>query len=154
MARARLDLESLRRSPTFRSLSDADGQALIPCFRARQYPAGATLFEEGDPGNSLILIGEGTLMATSRTASGKLKAYARMGPGELAGEMAFLDPTPRAATVTCVTDAVVYELDRDSMEVLRNNVPGAAQALLLAAAASVARRLRRLQDRIDHELHR
>lgn len=150
----RLDLEGLRRAPTFHSLSEPDSRALLQCFRSRRVRAGDTLFQEGDPGNFLLLIGEGTLLATTRGPGGKLKTLARMGPGEVVGEMAFLDPTPRAATVTAVTDALVHELDRDSMDVLRDNVPGAARALVRAAARSVARRLRRLEERIDHELHR
>ena len=150
----RLDAETLRRSAMFRSLSDADCKALIVCLRGRRCMAGQVLFREGDPGTFMVLLTRGTAVATARSGAATSRELGVMGAGEVVGEMAFLDPAPRSATVSVTSDAEVYELSQDAMEVLRQQAPSAARAIVVGAARSVAHRLRRLEERIDDEMTR
>ncbi len=144
----RLDADMLKLAV---DLDGADVEALRVCFRGRTYRAGATIFREGDPGGALLLVSEGELTVTTRSTGGSSSGIGRVVAGELCGEMALIDPAPRSATVTARTDAVAWELGQDAMDVLRRNAPAAARALVQAALRTVARRLRRLGERVDRQ---
>lgn len=151
---ARVDTEILRRTAIFRSLGEADFAALTMCLRVRTAEAGEVLFREGEPGVSMMIVGEGTLAATVRRKDGTEQEINRMGPCETIGEMAFLDPAPRSATVHAVTRTSFYELGEDGLATLRRRAPTAAAALVWATLRDVTRRLRRMDRLIQHELGR
>jgi CRP/FNR family transcriptional regulator, cyclic AMP receptor protein len=144
--------DALRRVAPFGSLPDAAFAAFLVCARARSFRRGAVVLREGQPGSFLVLVTEGDFVVTARGPGGEALEVGRIGPGETAGEMAFLDPGRRTATVTAASDGAGYEIDYDAMDVLRRNAPAAACAVISAALRSVARRLRRLDDRIEGEL--
>src|SRR5262245_1632879 len=148
------DLELLRKTAIFRSLDDSDFQALTMCLRVRRCEPGDVLFQEGEPGQSMMIVSEGTLAASVRRKDGGEQEINRMGPGETIGEMAFLDPAPRSASVRAVTKAAYYELDEDGLSTLRRRAPTAAAALVWATLRDVTRRLRRIDRLIQHELGR
>lgn len=148
------DPEILRRTSIFRSLDQSDFEALVMCLRVRECEAGTVLFREGEPGQSMMIVGEGTLIATVRRKGGGEQEINRMGPCETIGEMAFLDPAPRSATVRAVTQTTYYELDEDGLATLRRRAPTAAAALVWATMRDVTRRLRRMDRLIQHELVR
>jgi CRP/FNR family cyclic AMP-dependent transcriptional regulator len=146
--------EILRKTAIFRSLDESDFQALLMCLRLRQADAGEILFHEGEPGGSMMIVAEGTLAATVRRKDGGQEEINRMGQGELIGEMAFLDPAPRSATVRAVTPVSYYTLDDDGLATLRRKAPTAAAAIVWATLRDVTRRLRRMDRLIQHELGR
>jgi CRP/FNR family transcriptional regulator, cyclic AMP receptor protein len=148
----RPNLELLRRASVFGGLEERELNALIICLRVRVCDAGTWLFREGDPGASMLVVAEGALAATVRDHKGTEREINRMGPGEVVGEMAFLDPAPRSASIRALTAATYYELDEDGMETLRVNSPSAAAALSWAVIRDVTRRLRRMDQLIEAEL--
>jgi CRP-like cAMP-binding protein len=148
-----LDADTLRRVPAFASLSNEACAALGLCFRGRKYAAGETVFREGEPGASMLLCASGELSAAARAGSGS-RRIGRVGPGQLVGEAALLDPAPRTATLTAVRPSEVWEIGDDAIEILRRASPAAARALTAAAIGGVVRRLRQLEQRIERELDR
>ena len=64
------DPEILRRTAIFRSLDETDFEALVMCLRVREIQADEVLFREGEPGQSMMIVGEGTLVATVRRTDG------------------------------------------------------------------------------------
>ena len=152
--RLRPDKELLQRTSVFRSLDDTELEALSLCMQVRVCDPGVSLFREGTAGASLILVATGVLAATVRDNSGVDREINRMGCGEIVGEMAFLDPAPRSASVHAVTATTYYELDDDSFETLRSNSPRAAAAITWAIIRDVRRRLRRIDGLIADQLAR
>lgn len=150
----RPDPEILRKTAIFRSLDESDFGTLLMCLRGRTCAAGELLFREGDPGQSMMIVADGTFVALVRRKDGVEQEINRMGPCETIGEMAFLDPAPRSATVRAVTDTTYYELDEDGLDILRRRAPTAAAALVWATLRDVTRRLRRLDRLIQHQLGR
>ena len=149
----KLDPDLLRRAPAFAALSSSSREALALCFRERRYAAGEVVFREGDPAASLLFVAEGELEARQH-AGGAQSRLGRIGPGQLVGESALVDPTPRAATVTAVRTSTVFEIGDEAVEILRRNAPAAARALTGAGIAGVVRHLKHLQQRLERELDR
>jgi diguanylate cyclase (GGDEF)-like protein len=66
-------------------------------------PAGALLWREGEPGDHVVLLREGTLEVTHEPEEGERLVLRTMYPGAVVGEMAALDGQTRSATVRART---------------------------------------------------
>jgi CRP/FNR family transcriptional regulator, cyclic AMP receptor protein len=81
----------------------------------RDFPAGAVIFEEGDPGSRLYVIQSGQVRIVKRNAQREV-TLARLGAGEFFGEMALLDRQPRSAAAVVDEPARLLELDEAAFE--------------------------------------
>jgi CRP-like cAMP-binding protein len=95
--------------------------------------AGSPLVRQGDEGDALFVLLAGAARVERDGAN-----VAQLGPGDYFGELALLDPAPRAATVTAVEDCEVAVLSVRMFRVLLRDVPQIAAELL----AQLARRVR------------
>jgi len=93
-------------SPPLRAAADLYG---------RDFPAGAVIFEEGDPGSRLYVIQSGQVRIVKRNGRRQV-TLAQLGPGEFFGEMALLDHQPRSAAALVDEAARVLELDEAAFE--------------------------------------
>jgi CRP-like cAMP-binding protein len=91
----------------FGQLADADIEWLAKAGRRQRLPAGSVLIREGVPVGALYIVLEGQLSVV-QGASGR--EVARLGAGEIVGEMSFVDARPPSATVLAATDVVVYAI--------------------------------------------
>ncbi|AKV00735.1 cAMP-binding protein [Labilithrix luteola] len=131
----------LRRVRVFADLGDAECDAVLGVLRARRGAPGDVLFREGDPGHCLMIVLDGQLVA-SVASGGSEEVVARLGPGEVVGEMAFVDAEPRSATVSAPSGATILEFSRAAMASLQQGAPRVAAAIQRNVLADVARRLR------------
>lgn len=72
-------------------------------------PAGTTIFERGERGDSLYIIISGSVEVFNGDT-----ILDRLGPRQLFGEMALLDAEPRAASVRTVTETRLLHLDQEA----------------------------------------
>ena len=70
--------------------------------------AGASIFEQGEPGDRYYAIADGTIDVS---VDGRL--VATLGRGEGFGEIALLHETPRTASVAAKTDALLLAIERE-----------------------------------------
>lgn len=140
----------LRRVRAFADLDDADCDAVLRVLKARRGNPGDVLFRQGDPGASLMIVLEGRLVASVRTEAGAEEEVATLGPGEVVGEMSFIDAEPRSATVK-TGDAPVTILDftREALTSLFRDAPKVAAAIMRNVLFDVARRLRDVGERLS-----
>lgn len=141
--------EILRRVRAFADLGDDECDAVLAVLKARRGAPGDALFKEGDRGDSLMIVLDGHLVATVRTDAGTQEEVARLGPGEVVGEMAFVDAEPRSATVTAPAGATVLEFSRAALDGLRASAPRIAASIQRNVLADVARRLRDVGEKLS-----
>lgn len=123
----------------FKGTPDEVLAELVGMLNEYDLPAGGEVFERGDAGSSMFIVASGTFRVHYGGAEIRL-----LGEGEVFGEMALLDPAPRSANVSAVTDAVLLELKRDAFfELLEDHVDVTRRILQL-----LARRLRDTTDRV------
>jgi CRP-like cAMP-binding protein len=106
-------------------------------LKARRGASGDALFNEGDRGDTLVIVLDGMLVCE---VGGK--EIARLGPGEVVGEMAFLDAEPRSATVRTSGVTTVLEFSRPALASLRTDAPRVAAQIFRNILSDVAQRLR------------
>jgi CRP-like cAMP-binding protein len=102
------------------------------------FDAGATLFEEGDPGLEMyaIIDGEVDLMAGGRCID-------TVGAGGILGEMALIDDAPRSTTATARSLVRAVPVDRERFLFLVHEHPNFG----LQVMAVMADRLRAMDRR-------
>ncbi|KAK9771345.1 putative Sulfate transporter family protein [Seiridium cardinale] len=99
-----------------------------PYFVQREYPADSVLYHRGEPANGFYLLERGELRADYETPQGKLSEP--IVQGTTCGELPFFSQTDRTATVSAVTDCVVWVMDTESWERLRREQNDVYQELL------------------------
>lgn len=125
-----------------RAMKPLEIAALAAVVRPRQLDRGERLFAAGDAGEELYLVLQGRVDIRLPATADRYKRLAIYGPGTVFGEIAFLDPGPRAAEAIAVKPSELLVLNRDDFNQLRNTHPDAAIALLLALGQQQSRALR------------
>jgi cAMP-dependent protein kinase regulator len=99
-------------SPVLAAVPLRERPSLISRFVPRTYPAGTCVIEEGAEGPGLSLIVSGEVEVTRRD-EGETLQLARLGPGDLFGEISLVLRRPATATVTTSSETVTLDLPRD-----------------------------------------
>jgi CRP/FNR family transcriptional regulator, cyclic AMP receptor protein len=97
----------------FGQLTDTDVLWLARAGRRRRVKRGTVLIREGVPIDTLYIVLEGELDVS---VGADRRRIARLLPGEVVGEMSFIDARPPSATVSAATDAVVFTIARATLQ--------------------------------------
>src|ERR1700690_3585677 len=114
----------------FQGLSPREWQDLRRIAQERQFAAGQEIFHEGDPGEGVHVLRDGSVEIAHLTDLQEHRVFSRLGPGEIFGEMAVIEDRPRSATATAVKNTAVYFLPRGEILSLLERSPGLAFGLL------------------------
>lgn len=146
---ARVSAEEKSRFLTGGGLSEPDRFLFAAFAEEKSFPAGSLIFREGDPGDALYVIGRGRVRI-SRDIAGGEEALAILGPGEIFGEMAILDPRAagRSADARAHEDALLLELERTRFEALERTGPDGSADLSALLCRIAARRCVETAERL------
>jgi CRP-like cAMP-binding protein len=111
-----VDWEDLfRRHPVFSSLTEAEIRQLLTheASQEREYPLDAIIVRAGEPGDSLFLIGSGSVQVTAFGVP-----LAVLQAGEFFGEIAVLERKPRTAAVTAREQCLLLEIRGETFRTL------------------------------------
>lgn len=100
---------------------------------ARDFPAGAVLFEEGQPGDYMYVVQSGEV-EIRRQVGETLRVLAVLPPGEFFGEMAILNGRPRSATAVCKTAARLLVIEGRTFEAMLRARPEIAMRIIKSLA--------------------
>jgi signal transduction histidine kinase/CRP-like cAMP-binding protein len=121
--------EFLRKIPLLADLSASDLDHLSSQVEVVQLPAGAQLFAEGSAGDRAYIIKEGQIAILKATAAGEMLLAIR-GAGDVIGERALLDDSPRSASVEAHTDSVLLAIHQDQFNQLLQTSPAASRTIV------------------------
>ena len=79
-----------------------------------QLKAGEFVFREDDPPTSAFLIDSGRIQVLTTQDDAEV-VLGELGPGDLLGEMAMIDDSPRTATAVALEDSVLVTIDQASI---------------------------------------
>jgi CRP-like cAMP-binding protein/ABC-type transporter Mla MlaB component len=140
---------ALRSLHPFAQLTPAELAVLQPMLTRRVFSPGEFAFREGDPGDDLYVIAQGT--ASVRRADGpRSTRLVTFGEGTVFGEMALLDARPRSASVQADGALVCQVMPRAAFEQIVERHQAIAVKLLKSLAQELGRRLRFTNDIVDH----
>ena len=90
-------VEQLRKAALFSGLKTAALELIAKVASEESHTSGTKIFQHGDAGDKLYLILEGRVRISREVPGMGEEALAVLGPGEVFGEMALLDESPRSA---------------------------------------------------------
>jgi len=137
----------------FEHLSDEDRARLAEVIDLRRLGAGETLFTTGEPGESLYVVRSGEVELFIKDTAGQKIPLAIASPGEVFGELALLDRSPRTATAIGLTECALLELDRDDLLMLFQKSPTAALRLLAAMGHMTRKADELLRTRVSRNVN-
>lgn len=108
--------------------------------------AGEAVVRQGDEGDSLFVVKEGTLEASIMGDTGLSTVVGRLNPGMFFGEMSLLTGAPRSATVVPSVDSVVFEITHADLEPLMQRRPAMADQLSEVLADRQMRNMRIMSE--------
>jgi CRP/FNR family cyclic AMP-dependent transcriptional regulator len=123
--------------PLFAGLEDPALDELARESRMRRYAAGQVLWNEGDPGDALLVLEEGQLRVSRFTAAGVEVVLSVVEAPSALGELALLDGAPRDASVTAQRPVTVRLIPRSSFLALLRREPAVMEGLLRTLAGMV-----------------
>jgi len=116
----------------FKLLGDADRCALAEVVDLIKLDDNQTLFQAGEPGESLFLVRAGEVELFIKDTTGQKIILDITRPGDFFGEIALLDSGPRSATAVALTPSELIELDRGDLVLLFQKKPESALHMLAA----------------------
>lgn len=126
------DYRLIRKSTMCGEITEDEAKTLASIMEVRQLKDGALLVSEGDADQSLYILAHGKLAVFSTNAEGKDKLVYTMTEGECAGTRAFVDRTPRKATLRAIDQATVYSIAPGDFDILVEKQPRLAYKVMRA----------------------
>src|SRR5260370_8637257 len=97
----------------FRGLPAATIERIASLGRRRNYPRGAIIFSQADPGDALYGVVSGKVLISASAPDGREMFLNIMEPGDTFGEIAMLDGRHRTATASATAPSELIIITRD-----------------------------------------
>ncbi|HYC90207.1 MAG TPA: DUF1003 domain-containing protein [Thermoanaerobaculia bacterium] len=114
----------------FKLLSEDERADLEGVFERREVTEGERIFSAGEPGDSLYIVGSGSVELFVKDNTGAKIVLTVCEPGQVFGELSLFDGGARTATAVCLEPATLLVLDRDDLLAFLRRHPDAALDLL------------------------
>ncbi len=139
----------IRQIPLFEFAAPEDMTELLRLLIADELKAGDLLFREGEPGNAMWILGQGTeVSVTSLTGQNRSVVVHYATKGAVVGEMALIDDAPRSGTGLVTIGGPAHRIDARDFHALRTTFSPAAFKILRKICVDLSSRLRATNDRI------
>jgi len=105
--------EMITGMPMFKSFSDNEIKQFAEMDHSIiEYKQGEVITKEGESSTALYLTIKGSVLVTKTRDNAKIR-IAKLGPGEIFGEMSFFSKKARNSDITANEDAIVIRMDDD-----------------------------------------
>ncbi|KIG12965.1 cAMP-binding protein [Enhygromyxa salina] len=136
----------LRKIPLLSNVPPAKLQELISQVELREIPRRQVIYLPGDPGEQVYFINGGRVKTSKVTRDGKELTLAYRGAGQIFGELAVIDGSPREEMAEAMKNAIITELPVD---VFRELLLADAK-LCFSFLSDVGKRRRQLETKLEH----
>lgn len=143
-------MKFLQTHALFGGIEDEELIKFLTFMEQEEFPQGNNIVIEGDPGNCLFLIVEGSveiLKTVPDVGKDGSEQIATLGKGETFGEMSIIDLHTRSATVRTLEDSIVLVLSQKSLSKIWRNHPKIYTLILMNLAREISMRLRSIDAR-------
>lgn len=126
----------------FREFSYQELEWIAPYLQLEALTAGQVIFSEGDLGNYMLILIDGSISIFKGGEHGR-QLLSHESRGRIVGEMAMLDQERRSATCIAQTDCELLTLSSENLKKFASERPGIAYRFMFCLARLLSRRLRR-----------
>ena len=143
-------VNDLRSFPMLAEMDSKDLEILSGLMKQENFPAGSRIIEEGDMGDTMYLLVDGTVDVLKTTLYGDEYVCATLKDEYscVFGEIAMIDHDRRSATVTAKTDCRTFSITAENFRRYCQDYPAVGCKLLLFIAANLCRNLRQENENL------
>ncbi|HEY6226592.1 MAG TPA: cyclic nucleotide-binding domain-containing protein [Verrucomicrobiae bacterium] len=134
----------LRALPFFEGLGDGELRKIARLFTQKLYRPGERVFDKGDVSNEAYVIMRGQIDIVLEEGA---KPIATLTNGQILGEMAFLDPSPRTAMAVANQASILIVIQRSAFNELVQHEPHLGMVVVRNIAVELTNRLRKAQSK-------
>jgi small-conductance mechanosensitive channel/CRP-like cAMP-binding protein len=113
----------------FAPLSAQEKEGLAQRALVKRYAPGETIVQEGERGSSMFLVQAGSVGVSIHGSAGDSRRLAVLQTGSAFGEISLLTGEPRTATVRCLTEATLVEIDKATLSPILEANPSLVESL-------------------------
>ena len=122
-------LQPLPHIPLFSDLNQQELQSLLIQVHSKTFPKGATLCQEGEVGDSLMVISRGEVGISKKDPEGKEIWIHYLKEGDFFGEFSFFTGQKRHANVKTLTECEILEISRNELNEIIQTHPRMKEVL-------------------------
>jgi CRP/FNR family cyclic AMP-dependent transcriptional regulator len=126
------DYRLIGKSSVCSEISEDEARILASAMAVRELKDGELLVKEGEADHTLYILADGKLGVISASPDGRQNLVHTMTAGECAGTRAFVDRSPRKATLRALGDATVYMLTPEAFDKVVDAHPRLAYKVMRA----------------------
>ena len=135
---------------SFRNLTEDERAALMRVATGTAFEGGETVINQGDTVANLMVVSKGMLRVTHVFEGGQLSEFVGpLGPGDVVGEMSFVDGKGASATLIADGETEVLTIPRDAISSLAATDPSFDGRFYKDLFMHLSRRLRATNLRAD-----
>ena len=126
------DYRLIGKSSVCSEIGEEEAKTLAEVMGVRQLKDGELIVSEGEADQTLYILASGKVGVISAAPDGTQNLVHTMTAGECAGTRAFVDRSPRKATLRAVGDATVYMLTPEAFDTVVDAHPRLAYKVMRA----------------------
>ncbi|MEE9396693.1 MAG: Crp/Fnr family transcriptional regulator [Methylococcales bacterium] len=135
----------LTRNILFKKLALNDVDNIVALSTEIYFTNNQIIFQKGDVSDSLLAVLNGQVRISTSSMNGKEIVLNTISPGEMFGEIAFIDGRERSATATAIGDCALLSIRHDDyMPLLKSNPEIAIELLII-----LCKKVRDTSDRVE-----
>ena len=145
--------ELLGTVPLFKLLDVSERADLEGVFERHEFAAGEKIFSIGEPGDSLYIVGTGSVELYVKDNAGAKIVLALVGPGQVFGELSLFDGGARTASAVALEPSMLLVLDRKDLLAFLRKHPDAALDLLTTMGQRIRNADEMLRRRVARNIN-
>lgn len=134
--------------PVFRTLTEEELEEVLSISKLYRVGKGYVVVRQGDAGDGMYVIVQGSAQVQLQLFQGDRTSLAVLKSGDVFGELSLIDRIPRSATVVMQEDGVLYRVDADGFDALRQKLRPAAFKIIREVAPILCQRMREINRRV------
>ena len=138
--------------PILGTLTDKELAVIEKYLNFIKLTPGEITFEEGDRGDYVCFVVEGSLDVVKKSETGEDIVISTLSKGHSIGEMAVIDHLPRSATVKARTKATLLTLSRDNFDYIMAEHSAIAVKILKEIARLLSLNLRKTSSSLANHM--
>ena len=141
-------VDFLIQMPIFDSLTSEELEIVSEHMNTVEVNEDEVVFREGDRGDSVCFVFEGSLEVLKQTETGNSVVLTRLRRNSSIGEMAVIDEFARSATVKSITKSTLVTLTREAFERILEDHPSIGTNILKGLSRLLSLNLRKTSSRL------
>lgn len=141
--------DCMRNIAIFADLGSSELELITKFMHVSRIDRGGTVFNEGDTGDYVCFVVEGSVEVLKTTDKDTQRQIAELGAGSSIGEMAVIGKFRRSATVKSSSNATLLTLTRDRFNQICTDYPWIGVKILRAIAQLLSKHLKKTSENLS-----